>query len=171
MCKICSGRKKGVWLLIWPNSDLYFYWTWRQARVKQAVHCQVHKVGNYSHSPAILPISVFCLLLLSSLPLGSWLSASNSCLGFFWLLTKIQFSSAAWIYWFWSALCDCQTLSHHDFMNPPLPVRYALVTYSSAPSPYPPMELSSQELCWPSGCLMGQNEYVVYCFLLKRRIS
>lgn len=45
------------------------------------IHCQVQIIGNFSHSPpAILPVTVFCLLLLSSLPLRSWILAPNSCL-------------------------------------------------------------------------------------------
>lgn len=116
----------------------------------------------------IFPIFRPCCPVLSSasysfLLFRSWLSAPKSRFKSFWLFKKMQLSYASWLYYFWSVLCDLRTLLHHDFMKPPLTVRYILVTHSSAP-PHPrPYRHCPQELYWPSACLTEQNEHMVYC--------
>lgn len=136
-----------------------FYWTWTQDRVELSRQC-IARYIKLEISPTlllgVLPVPVFCLLLLSSLPLRSWLSASNTCLGFFWPLKKIHMLLG---------------FTDSDLLCVTFKLSYTMISLISLLPPLPHPTHRTQELCWLSGSLMEQNEYVVYCFLLKRKFS
>lgn len=121
------------------HTEIYAFTEIWDKIVNQAVLCQVHKAGNstvlLSSCLSLSSACYFCLLCLSDLDFQLLIVVSDS-FGFL----KITIFICSLDLLFWSALCDFQTLLHHDFMKPPLPVRYALVTYSCVPpasKPYP----------------------------------
>lgn len=121
--KICYGSKKGVWVLVWPHRNLHFHCTLRQGSSAGSTFPGTH---NREFVPLLsyhLVYSCFLPLTLILSYLRSWLSSPNSCLRSFWLLKKIYSAYTSWIYWFWSGLCDFQTLWHHEFLNSPPLVR------------------------------------------------